>query len=74
MVKKLSSFDLAAGESKSVSVEVPYKYAFSYFDCDANKWNAEAGEYGVLVGNSSVSDKFLKSTISLSKGLLWSGL
>ncbi|GME99833.1 unnamed protein product [Ambrosiozyma monospora] len=76
-VKELKGFKkvaLAAGETKSVSVEVPYKYAASYFDCDAYQWNAEAGEYGVLVGNSSASEKFLSGLFKLEKGELWSGL
>ncbi|GME84282.1 unnamed protein product [Ambrosiozyma monospora] len=73
-LKGFAKVELKAGEKKTVKIEVPYKYAASYFDVDANQWHAEKGEYGVLVGDSSSSEKFLESTFTLEKDELWSGL
>ncbi|GMG55738.1 unnamed protein product [Ambrosiozyma monospora] len=73
-LKGFTKVELKSGEKKNVKIEVPYKYATSYFDVDANQWHAEKGEYGVLVGNSSNSDKFLEASFKLEKDELWSGL
>jgi beta-glucosidase len=47
-----SKINLAAGESKSVSVEVPMQY-LSVFDEKKNGWQLVPGEYTIMVGGSS---------------------
>ncbi|GMG46878.1 unnamed protein product [Ambrosiozyma monospora] len=73
-LKGFAKVALEPKETKTVTIEVPYKYAASYYDVDAAKWHAEAGEYGVLVGNSSASEKFLEGKFTLKKAELWTGL
>jgi beta-glucosidase len=54
-IKELKGFDkvfLKAGESKKVSVILD-KRAFSYWDVTAKNWQADAGDYDILVGRSS---------------------
>ncbi|KAG7747867.1 hypothetical protein KL911_005397, partial [Ogataea haglerorum] len=41
--------------TETVSIEVPLRYASSYFDAERHQWSVEKGEYMVLVGNSSAS-------------------
>ncbi|GME90269.1 unnamed protein product [Ambrosiozyma monospora] len=76
-LKELKGFAKVALEpkvSKTVTIEVPYKYAASYYDVGASKWYAESGEYSVLVGNSSASKKFLEGKFILKNDEFWSGL
>lgn len=78
-VKELQGFAkvaLESGESKKVEIEVEIKYAVSYFDEERNKWCAEAGDYGVLVGNSSkvVEGKTLKDSFKVPETFWWSGI
>ncbi len=47
-----SKINLAAGESKAVSVEVPAHY-LSIFDEKKNGWQLVPGEYTIMVGGSS---------------------
>jgi beta-glucosidase len=58
-----SKVKLAAGEEKTVTVEVPRKY-LSIWDEGKNAWTLLPGDYTIMVGGSS--DKLpLKTTISL---------
>jgi beta-glucosidase len=58
-----SKVKLAAGEEKTVTVEVPRKY-LSIWDEPNNAWKLLPGDYTIMVGGSS--DKLpLKTTISL---------
>jgi beta-glucosidase len=47
-----SKINLAAGESKAVSVEVPAQY-LSIFDEKKNGWQLVPGDYTIMVGGSS---------------------
>lgn len=54
-IKELKGFEkvfLKANESKKVSVILD-KRAFSYWDVSAKNWQADAGDYDILVGRSS---------------------
>ena len=54
-VKELKAFDkvfLKKGESKTIQFELN-KDAFSYYDPEIHDWKLEAGEFDILVGNSS---------------------
>ncbi|KAH7367707.1 glycoside hydrolase superfamily [Plectosphaerella cucumerina] len=74
-VKELQAFakvELAAGETKEVVVELD-KYAVSYYDEGGSQWAAQAGEYSVLVGLSSVD---VRQTVpfTVSESFTWRGL
>lgn len=78
-VKELQGFTkvaLAPGEAKEVTVEAETKYAVSYFDEERKKWCAEAGEYDIVVSNSSdvTEGKALKGTIKVPETFWWSGI
>lgn len=55
--------ELAPGESKQVSVEVPQQY-LSIFDVSKDAWQLVPGEYNIMVGGSSQSLP-LKSSLHL---------
>ena len=64
-VKELKGFakvNLRPGESKRVTIKLDRR-AFSFYDVRKSDWNAEAGEFSVLVGASSddirLRDKFI---------------
>jgi len=58
-----SKVKLAAGETKTVSVEIDPKY-LSIFDEQKDAWTLLPGEYTLMVGGSS-QDLPLKTTVSL---------
>ncbi|KAG7791755.1 hypothetical protein KL910_001136, partial [Ogataea haglerorum] len=59
--------------TETVSIEVPLRYASSYFDAERHQWCVEKGEYMVLVGNSSASP-LLSASYELTKAEFWTGL
>jgi beta-glucosidase len=58
-----SKVKLAAGEEKTVTVEVPRKY-LSIWDEAKNAWTLLPGDYTIMVGGSS-DNLPLKTTVSL---------
>lgn len=78
-VKELQGFSkvaLAPGESKTVTVQLESKYAASYWDEERDQWCVEAGDYEVIVSDSSeVKDgKALRSSFSVAETYWWTGL
>lgn len=78
-VKELKGFakaELGPGESKVVTVELEAKYAGAYWDEERSKWCVEAGEYDVIVSDSSeIKDaKAVKASFKVQKTTWWSGL
>ncbi|KAI5458899.1 Cel3c putative beta-glucosidase [Mariannaea sp. PMI_226] len=78
-VKELKGFakaELEAGESKTVTISELEKYVASYFDEERNQWCVEAGEYEVIVSNSSHVDeaKALRGSFKVDQTYWWSGL
>ncbi|XBW37537.1 hypothetical protein QEN19_003117 [Hanseniaspora menglaensis] len=74
--KELKEFEkvvLNVGESKSVTFKLSVKDSCSYFDEIKNKWHLEAGDYNILVGNSSANVPLVQS-FTVEKKLIWSGL
>ena len=67
-VKELKGFarvELKPGETKHVVLTLDRR-AFSYYDVNKKDWNAEPGDFGILVGGSS--DKMeLKGTFTLTR-------
>ncbi|EJU05621.1 putative beta-glucosidase from glycoside hydrolase family GH3 [Dacryopinax primogenitus] len=64
--------DLAPGASTTIALKLS-KYAVSYYDDGIAAWRVDKGEYGVLVGQSSV-DLPLKGRFKLDKSFTWTGL
>ncbi|KAF7558000.1 hypothetical protein G7Z17_g288 [Cylindrodendrum hubeiense] len=78
-VKELKGFakiELDAGETKEVVIEELEKYAVSYFDEERNQWCVEAGEYQVVVSNSSAitAGQALSSSFTVDETYWWSGM
>lgn len=77
-VKELRGFakvELEAGETKTVAIEELEKYAAAYFDEERNQWCVEAGEYEVIVSNTSaVTDEALRGSFKVDETYWWSGV
>ncbi|KAH9992262.1 glycoside hydrolase family 3 protein [Xylariaceae sp. FL0662B] len=79
-VKELRGFaktgPLAPGESTTVAVRVETKYAISYWDEVRDEWCAEAGEYEVVVSDSSEvrEGKAVRGCFTVPETYWWRGL
>jgi beta-glucosidase len=77
-VKELRGFakvELEAGETKTVTLEELEKYAAAYFDEERDQWCVEAGEYEVIVNNSSrVTEEALRGSFKVDETYWWSGI
>jgi len=71
-LKGFSKVDLKAGEEQTVTIKLD-RDALKFWDDSRNYWKAEAGDFEVLVGNSSANVP-LKCTTKLEKTLTWLGL
>ncbi len=69
-LKELKGFEkiaLAPGEEKTVTFSLE-KRAFAFYDTALEDWNAESGEYELLIGKSS-RDIVLKETVLLESSV-----
>ncbi|KAI6362318.1 hypothetical protein MCOR31_008275, partial [Pyricularia oryzae] len=74
--KELKGFQKVAvktGAKASVGVTISKKYATSYWDEERDQWISEAGEYDVLVGQSS-ADVVVAGHFTIVKTNWWKGL
>lgn len=77
--KELRGFakvELEAGETKTVTVSELEKYAAAYFDEERDQWCVEAGEYEVIVSDSShvTEGKALRGSFKVEESYWWSGV
>lgn len=77
--KELQGFakvEVAPGETRQVTVELETKYAASYFDEERGKWCVEAGEYEVIVSDSSEvkAGKAVAGSVKVQETFWWSGI
>jgi beta-glucosidase len=63
-LKGFSKVRLDRGEKKSVEITIPVS-SLAYYNVDGKNWKVEAGEYGILVGNSS-RNILLKEVVTLT--------
>lgn len=63
-LKGFSKVDLKPGETRKVSIKLDRR-ALSYYDVNEKRWNAEPGDFGILVGSSSENIE-LKGTLHLA--------
>ncbi|KAL9942965.1 hypothetical protein ACHAQF_008937 [Verticillium nonalfalfae] len=77
-IKELKGFTevaLEPGQSERVTVEALTRYAAAYWDESRHKWCVEAGEYKVIVSDSStVSDKAVRGSFKIDETYWWIGL
>lgn len=78
-VKEMQGFtkvELGPGEAKAVTVDIETKYAASYWDEEKSQWCVEAGEYDVVVGDSSEAKegKTLTGSFKVPETFWWSGI
>jgi beta-glucosidase len=74
--KELKGFKkvfLKEGEATSIRIMIPLKYATSYWDEERHMWITEAGDYDVLVGESSATTS-CAGTFVVDKTSWWKGL
>ena len=70
-VKELKDFkriNLNPGESKTITFQLN-KSAFAYYDLDM-KYVIEAGQFEILVGNSSRDEDLKKTTLRFEKTII----
>ncbi|KAK1756873.1 glycosyl hydrolase family 3 C-terminal domain-containing protein [Echria macrotheca] len=75
-LKGFAKVEVEPGQSERAVVEIETKYAASYWDEFREKWCAEAGEYEIVVGDSSEvkEGKTLRGKFTVEKTFWWSGL
>ncbi|KAK7409319.1 beta-glucosidase [Neonectria punicea] len=78
-IKELKGFakvELDAGETKTVTIEELEKYFAAYFDEERNQWCVEAGEYDVIVSDSSAvtEGKALRGSFKVDETYWWTGI
>jgi len=69
--KELKGFErvmLQPGETKRVSVELDGR-AFAFYDVEGKRWKVDAGEFGILAGDSS-GDTPLKSKVQVKEAVV----
>ncbi|OBT85273.1 hypothetical protein VE02_06505 [Pseudogymnoascus sp. 03VT05] len=75
-LKELKGFtkeNIAAGQSKVVTVTIETKYATSYWDEERDTWVSEKDTYDVLVGTTSAETP-LKASFEIEESKWWLGL
>jgi beta-glucosidase len=75
-IKELKGFDkvfVEAGQMKMTSINIPKKYATSFWDEHRNAWVQEMGRYAALVGVSS-DDTPLSTGFDVDQTVWWNGL
>ncbi|KAL2831405.1 glycoside hydrolase superfamily [Aspergillus cavernicola] len=75
-LKGFSKVELEAGECREVVIQVAEKYAASYFDEERNQWCVEAGDYKVVISDSSAitEGKAVEGCFRVEKTYWWSGI
>ncbi|KAL1306300.1 hypothetical protein AAFC00_004384 [Neodothiora populina] len=75
-LKGFSKVLLQPGQSDKITVEIPLKYACSYFDEHRGQWILEKGAYKVLVADSSEVGKegALEGGFEVERTSWWSGV
>jgi len=70
-VKALKGFDrihVPAGESRTVSIKLPYE-AFSHYNVDAKEFQVEEGDFEIMIGQSS-EDIVASQTLKVEGGTI----
>ncbi|KXJ95028.1 glycoside hydrolase family 3 protein [Microdochium bolleyi] len=75
-LKGFAKTELGPGEKVSVTIDVEAKYAAAYWDEERDQWCVEAGEYDVIIADSSaVTDaNSVVGCFKVDETYWWSGL
>ncbi|TWU72046.1 hypothetical protein ED733_002213 [Metarhizium rileyi] len=78
-VKELRGFakvDLEAGEVKGVTIAELEKYVAAYWDEERDQWCVEAGEYDVIISDSSAvrEEKAIRGSFKIAESYWWNGV
>ncbi|KAK5126087.1 hypothetical protein LTR85_011442 [Meristemomyces frigidus] len=73
-LKGFTKVAVKAGGGETATVEIPLKYAASYWDEIRSSWIMEAGEYDVEVVDGSGKQDALKGSVVVDKTVWWNGL
>ncbi|KKY27000.1 putative glycosyl hydrolase family 3 n terminal domain-containing protein [Phaeomoniella chlamydospora] len=75
-LKEFSKVFLTKGTNKTISLDIPLKYACSYFDERRDQWIFEKGQYTVIVSDSSrlETGKYVEADFKIDKTIWWSGM
>ena len=75
-LKGFAKVELTPGQSERIRVGFETKYAASYWDEHRGKWCAEAGEYEVIVSDSSEAKagKTVRGKFTVAQTVWWSGV
>ncbi|EFY89499.1 Cel3c putative beta-glucosidase [Metarhizium acridum CQMa 102] len=78
-VKELRGFakiELEAGETRMVTITELEKYVAAYWDEEREQWYVEAGEYEVIISDSSVvrDEKAVRGSFKVSASYWWDGI
>ena len=73
-LKGFAKLAVKAGATETAKVEIPLKYATSYWDEIRDAWIMENGRYDVEVTDGMGRQESLRSTYSLAKTTWWNGL
>lgn len=65
---------LQPGETKQVTVSMPFKHATSFWDEDRHMWKSQKDTYDVLVGTSSAGPFDVRWSFDVEKTTWWKGL
>ncbi|KAJ3541039.1 hypothetical protein NM208_g4789 [Fusarium decemcellulare] len=75
-LKEFAKVFLKAGESKTIELSIPVKYACSYFDERRHQWICEQGRYTLYVADSSIfhADQVPNVDFEVAETFWWSGI
>ena len=73
-LKGFTKVAVKAGSKVAAKVEIPLKYALSYWDEIRAAWVLEKGSYDIEVTDGTGAQQSLMSTVEISKTLWWNGL
>ncbi|KAK3704870.1 beta-glucosidase [Vermiconidia calcicola] len=73
-LKGFTKVAVKAGAKAAAKIEIPLKYAASYWDEIRDAWVLEKGKYDLEVNDGSRMQESLVNTIEVSKTIWWNGL
>jgi len=73
-LKGFAKVAVKAGSWATAKVEIPLKYAASYWDKIRESWILEKGKYDLVVTDGTGTQEGLVHTIEVAKTFWWNGL
>ena len=73
-LKGFSKVLVKAGQTQSVKIEIPVKYATAYWDEIRESWIVEAGSYDIEVCDGMGRQESLMSNVEIEETVWWNGI